>query len=281
MNNHELSSRLSSLSNREQRFGLGSFVTHSCSASGKLNSAKILGALGALVIVFFASSGLWANSRLTVSNPDFDFGFVPTNSDVTYRYWLHSTGSSNLFIEWTDASCPCAQLPLKNKTINSGDSVALELIFTSGRVAGAITRRPFIKTNAEHEPQRVKFTARVVPGETNKVEPLGISPFRADLSSIGPYFQDTARIVLYNNSDLPMDLKLAFTSPEYFSVLLPESIAPRGSDTCLVTLNRESPEAVGAAFAKSFTIEVSLRRVGDNSLKSRFTVPVRRKYSPK
>ncbi len=237
--------------------------------------------VGALAITFLASSGLWANSRLTVSNPEFDFGFVPTNCDVTYNYWLHSTGSSDLRIEWTDASCPCAQLPISSDVIKSGDSTAFELIFIAGRVAGAITRSPYIKTNADNDPERLKFTAKVVPGETGKVEPLGIKPFRADLSSIGRFSQDTARITLFNNSEFPMELSVVYTRPEYFSIVLPETIKPGESRVCLVVLNSESPEAVGAAFAKSFTIEASLRRVGDSNLKTRFTIPVRRKYSAK
>ncbi len=220
-----------------------------------------------------------ANSRLTLSNPEFDFGFVPTNSDVFYRYWLHSTGSSALEIEWTDASCPCAVLPLTSKTVEPDDSVGLELVFTSGRAAGAITRKPYIKTNADEEPARTEFTAKVVPGDTKVVEPLGITPFRADLSAIGRFHQDTAAIVFYNNSELPMELSVVYSYPEYFSVKLPETIAPQKSDTCFVILNAETPVAQGA-FTKSFTVEAALRRVGDNSLLSRFTIPVRRKYSP-
>jgi Protein of unknown function (DUF1573) len=251
-----------------------------CGSGTKLPIRIARAAILAFVFLAVVGVSVFANSRLTVSNPEFDFGFVPTNCDVSYVYWLHSTGSSNLHIEWTDASCPCAALPLTSKIIEPGDSVGLELLFTTGRVAGAITRKPYIKTNADFEPERTKFSAKVIPGDTKLVEPLGIMPFRADLSSIGKFHQDTARIVFYNNSELPMELSMLYSRPEFFSVLLPESIKPQGIDTCLVILNRESPEAVEAAFAKSFTVETALRRVGENSLVSRFTIPVRRKYSP-
>ncbi len=237
-------------------------------------------ALTAFSMSTFLMSIAQANPRLTVSNPDFDFGFVPTNCDVSYRYWLYSTGSSDLHIKWTDPSCPCAQLPLSTKVVAPEDSVGLELILTTGRVAGAITRKPYIQTDADSEPSRLKFTAKVIPGDTKAAKPLGISPFRADLSSIGSYFQDTARIVMYNNSEYPIELSLVYSAPEYFSVSLPQEIQAGESDTSLVILNRNSAKATESAFAKSFTVEVSERVVGDNNLISRFTVPVRRKFSP-
>ena len=144
---------------------------------------------------------------------------------------------------------------------------------------GAITRKPYVQTDADAEPARLEFTARIIPGDARNAKPLGISPFRADLSSIGSYFQDTARIVMYNNSENPIELSLIYSNPEYFSVTLPQELQAGESDTSLVILNRKSAEATESAFAKSFTVKVAQRVVGDNSLVSRFTVPVRRKFS--
>lgn len=226
--------------------------------------------LGASVLVFSSAE---ATPRLTISNPAIDFGVVPMNCELNYQYWLHSSGSSDLIIEWTDGSCPCAQLPLAATTIAPGDSVAFELIVFSGRVGGALSNKPKIKTNAEKFPVRTDFSATVVT-DTKLALPIGTYPFRADLSAFGKYRQDTAAIEIINHHTLTMTLKIIYERPEYFSVILPGEIPAGGMDTCLVILNPNTPEA---AFAKSFTIEGVFRQIGDVSERARLTIPVRRK----
>lgn len=39
-----------------------------------------------------------AAPRLTIPEGEFDFGFVPQNSEVAHVFWLHSTGEDSLRI---------------------------------------------------------------------------------------------------------------------------------------------------------------------------------------
>lgn len=239
--------------------------------SSKLHLALTLARTMGLSALLFSTAD--ATPRLTISNPDIDFGVVPMNCELNYQYWLHSSGSSDLIIEWTDGSCPCAQLPLAATTIAPGDSVAFELIVFSGRVGGALSNKPKIKTNADKFPVRTNFSASVVT-DTRLALPIGTYPFRADLSAFGKYRQDTAAIEIINHHTLTVTLEMIYERPEYFSVILPGEIPPGGTDTCLVILNPDTPEP---AFAKSFTIEGVFRQIGDVSERSRLTIPVRRK----
>lgn len=222
----------------------------------------------------FASTAV-ATPRLTVSNPIIDFGTVPMNCDLNYQYWLHSTGSSDLIIEWTDGSCPCAQFPLAASTIAPGDSVAFELIVLSGRSGGSLSNKPKVKTNAEDFPIRLDFSATVV-ADTRFARPIGSYPFRADLSAFGKFRQDTAVIQIINNHTLSMTVEMVYERPEYFSVILPGEIPAGEKADCLVILNPDSPEP---AFAKSFTIVAVFRQIGDINERARLTIPVRRKSS--
>lgn len=195
-------------------------------------------------------------------------------SALTHRYWLHSTGSTALEIEWTDASCPCAQLPISAKTIEPGDSVAFELILQSGRHIGRVERRPYIKTNADSEPARTFFTATVVT-DSKVTEPLGFSPFRADLSQFGKHRQDTARIKFFNNGEHTLiDFELYAIPTEYFSVAFPDSIQPGKIGELVVALN---PESAAQSFETSFTFDVVERPVGADHIRTRYSIPVRRK----
>lgn len=235
--------------------------------------ALTVGLTVGLTAVF--ASAATATPRLTISNPEIDFGVVPMNCELSYQYWLHSTGSSDLIIEWTDGSCPCAQLPLAATTIAPGDSVAFELIVFSGRTGGSLSNKPRIKTNAEKFPVRTDFSATVAV-DTRVARPIATYPFRADLSAFGKFRQDTAAIEIINNHTLSMTVEMVYERPEYFSVILPGEIPAGGKDTCLVILNPDAPEP---AFAKSFTIEGVFRQIGDINERSRLTIPVRRKSS--
>lgn len=216
-----------------------------------------------------------ATPRLTVPQKIFDFGFVPAGTIVTHEYWLFSTGSSVVSVDWTDASCPCAQLPIKNNLIEPGDSLALELVFDGGHYDGSITRNPRVQTSADPEPIRLRFDALVMRSPTI-LKPVGISPFRADLSSFGPYHQDTAVIKLTNHSEDSVSLELVYSRPDYFTVEIPTSLQAGESANALVILNPQTPEQ---AFEKSFTLSIVNRQSGADTKTTRLSVPVRRRFS--
>lgn len=51
-------------------------------------------ALGATLMAGMAL----AAPRLTIPEGEFDFGFVPQNSEIAHVFWLHSTGEDSLKI---------------------------------------------------------------------------------------------------------------------------------------------------------------------------------------
>ncbi len=51
-------------------------------------------ALGAALMTGMAL----AAPRLTIPEGEFDFGFVPQNSEIAHVFWLHSTGEDSLKI---------------------------------------------------------------------------------------------------------------------------------------------------------------------------------------
>ncbi|MEW5924508.1 MAG: hypothetical protein AB1746_11025 [Candidatus Zixiibacteriota bacterium] len=56
----------------------------------------ILSLLLAFVILFSDISN--AQPKLTIPEAEFDFGFVPQNSQISHVFWLFSTGTDSLKI---------------------------------------------------------------------------------------------------------------------------------------------------------------------------------------
>jgi hypothetical protein len=176
-----------------------------------------------------------ATPNLTITQDTANFGTVPTRSSLFHRYWLHSTGSTELVIEWTDPSCPCAEMPLAETVIQPGDSVAYVLILRSGLNVGSYQHKPHVKTNADDETTRLWFECSIV-GNSAASQPLGFSPFRADLSQFGEFRRDTARITMSNNSEDPISgFNMLSQHDPYYTVHLPDSIAAKGKADCLIT----------------------------------------------
>lgn len=41
---------------------------------------------------------VWAGAKLTIPQPEFDFGYVPQASKISHDFWLYSTGDDTLKI---------------------------------------------------------------------------------------------------------------------------------------------------------------------------------------
>ena len=212
-----------------------------------------------------------AAPRLEVVNPEIDFGVSPLNSTLSARYWLKSTGSSPVEIEWVDPGCPCASFPLAQKILEPGDSAAFDLLFKSGRIPAEYDQRPFVKSNASANPMRLKLKSRVVADTRNAI-PVGVSPQRALFSANEKRQGDTVAMSLINNTNFPVKISLAHSRTDIFHVELPELIASGSSAKIKVILNEESRLI---SFEHSFTIECKWND-GQSEKIARLSIPTRR-----
>lgn len=227
-----------------------------------------------LIVVLALSIGFEsapAAPRLEVVNPEIDFGISPLNSTLSARYWLKSTGSSPVEIEWVDPGCPCATFPLAQKVLEPGDSVAFDLLFRSGRIPSEYDQKPFVKSNASDNPMRLNLKSSVIKDTRNAV-PVGVKPYRAFFPVAKKRRGDTVVISLINNSDYPVEVSLAHSRADFFKVELPERIESGSSAEVKVILNSESRIN---NFEHSFTIECKWSDDQSEKL-TRLSVPVLR-----
>ena len=224
-----------------------------------------------VLILTFGYKSAPAAPRLEVANPEIDFGISPLNSTLSARYWLKSTGSSPVEIEWVDPGCPCASFPLAQKILEPGDSAAFDLLFKSGRIPTEYDQRPFVKSNASDNPMRLNLKSRVIEDTKNAI-PVGVSPYRAFFPVAKSRREDTVVINLINNSGSPVEISLAHSRADIFHVELPERIASGSSAKVKVILNSESRLI---SFEHSFTIEFKWND-GQSEKLARLSVPVLR-----
>lgn len=147
-----------------------------------------------------------------------------------------------------------------------GDSTRLEIIFSTKRYQGRVTKRPRIQTNAGPPDMTVQIMSQIVR-RPDSTYPVIIKPYKLDLSQIGDKVRDEIKFTIRNVSDQELSLKMVSGRPDLFTVTLPDKIGANESGEGVLTLTEEG---IAGDFEKSFTFELS------DETTTRFTVPVKR-----
>ena len=100
--------------------------------------------------------------------------------------------------------------------------------------------------------------------------PLIMRPYKIDLSQTGSKTIDNMSFEIRNVSDEDLKIRMISYASEYFEVDLPKKIKAGEAAKAKVKLRKE---VLRKSFEKSFTFELS------DEVKSRFTIPVKRKLA--
>jgi hypothetical protein len=212
------------------------------------------------------SSSGFDGPRLTVVEPEFDFGYVPQNSKISHTFWLRSTGSTNLSIEKVVSGCGCVTFQLGKTEIAPGDSTALEVFLMTKRYRNGINKNPRIETNEDESIHRVHIFANVVP-RPDSTYPIVFKPYKFDISQFGSKIRDEMKFSIINVSNQHLRLELVDRPKKLFDFQLPKLIEAHATWTGLLKLH---PKAIPMSFEKSITV----RLLDEN--RTRFTIPVKR-----
>lgn len=148
----------------------------------------------------------------------------------------------------------------------AGDSTQLEIIFSTKTAKNKVAKSPTIQTNEGPPDKKVRIEATVID-RPDSTYPVIINPYKLDLSQGTEKVIDKIEFNIKNVSDAKIDLQLVSAADEYFEIELPETIEPGHSAKGKLKLLKS---AVEKTFEKSFTLEIN------DTMKSRFTVPVKR-----
>jgi hypothetical protein len=229
-------------------------------------TARVAGLLiigiGALLI---PGTGL-TQPRITIPQPNFDFGRVAQHNLVTCVYWLKSVGSDTLRITQVVPGCGCTEAPLSDSVIAPGDSAMLRIVFNTRQFRGSTTKKPYVMTNADDEKHYVYLTSSVVekPGEFIKLQ---FEPYRVDVSQFTDRPRRRSRFIIRNVSDKDLKLTLIPSGPLNFEVELPGEVKAGEEVLATVLVKKDLLEA---SFDQSLTVQVN------DEVGTRYTIPVRR-----
>lgn len=149
-----------------------------------------------------------------------------------------------------------------------GDSTRLEIIFSTRRYKGQISKRPKIKTN-EGPPDKFVQISSMVTQRPDSTYPIIIEPYKLDLSQFGEKVVKEKKFTIKNVSDQNLKVSLVSMPDGLFDFKLPKTIKPGKKSEGELKLIKE---AYGDTFEKSVTIEVTDAK----EEATRFTIPVKR-----
>ncbi len=221
-----------------------------------------------LTLVLVSSSQ--AEAPVVVTEPSFNFGFVPQASTLTHTFWVKSTASEEVRITRFVPGCGCTKSSLPDSTIAPGDSVRLDIIFASGRFRGAVTKKPYFYTNLADERVAMGINAQVV-NDTTKWAPIRFRPLKLDVSQFTTRPRTKAKFFLDNLSETDYEISLIYDAGRSFEVELPRKIKAGERVEGIVTI---LDDAIETSFEQSFTIELN------DGLKTRLSLPITRMFRP-
>ncbi|MBN1211706.1 MAG: DUF1573 domain-containing protein [candidate division Zixibacteria bacterium] len=220
--------------------------------------------VSAFFFISFLSLSISAQPVLKMPVENFDFGFTPQNAEVSYDFWLHSTGKDTLKISRVKTSCGCTKAPLEKDVLAPGDSTRLEIIFTTGRYKNKVRKTTYVATNSDQVARQVMIMSDILI-RPDSTYPVVIKPYKLNISQFSEKIRDELKFTITNVSDRDLKPSLVAYPKDLFEVKLPKEIKA-GETTEGILILKEA--GLNEEFKKSFTIE------WNDDKSSRFTIPV-------
>jgi hypothetical protein len=218
-----------------------------------------------ILLSFAAGEGLYGQSKLTIPEDIFHFGYVPQHAKVSHVFWLYSTGVDTLVIDEIRPGCGCTKAPLEKYVLPPGDSTRLEIIYSTQNYRRKQAKHPRILSNAVNKEEQVSVVANVLM-YPDSAYPIVIKPPRLDFVQTDPNNSKEVEFTLTNISDEDLKLLPISINETIFDVKLPRKLKAGQSRSAVIKVNRDY---LDREIEKSITFELSDKE------QTRYTVPVR------
>jgi hypothetical protein len=224
-------------------------------------------AITALLFTILAA-GVIADPGFEIPSRKFDFGVMPRGSTVAHYFWFKATGTDTVHIRAIKTGCACATMPLERDWLAPADSMLVGIYWDVGKRFGPCSQSPRVFTNAGPDPiyMILKGVSSTAP---DSVRPVSIKPYRVELARTPSRNIDSVGFKLTNHSDDDVALKVVSYPVLECDVGLPDTLAAGASVDCFVKLKADYADS---EFKRSITVELSDKK------KTRFTIPIRRKF---
>lgn len=221
-----------------------------------------------ILLLGFAQSEDEGGPRISIDEPNFNFGFAPEGSYMVHQYVIRNIGDKPLEIKRVRTTCGCASAPVTKNLLQPGEETFVTLIFNSTRYFHKTSKAAIISTNDPTRPsEKVTFIA-----DMDTVKPRSIKPNpRKVYVGKGTEFKRTNKVEILNLTNKSLTLQVI----DYFRDLLDEpklsssEIEPNGKVDVSVSITSHIP---GDDLIKaSFTV-AAMDKSGKEV--TRITIPV-------
>lgn len=217
-----------------------------------------------LLLVLVLAGTVAAQPWLEFSDDSFDFGYCLQHSEVAHAFWIRSTGADSLRILKITPGCGCTRAPLDKEIIAPGDSALLEIIFSTRRYDGPVTKHPRVRANDGLPDHRLEISS-VVVADNDSTWPLVVEPMDLDLAVGAGKVRTERPFTITNVSDRDCDLRLVAHPDDLLKVALPSKVKAGETVGAKIELVHLPPPE---GFVKSFTFEAN------NGVGTRYSVSV-------
>jgi len=173
-----------------------------------------------LVVAIFLLSGTVSSqekkgARITIEEPNFDFGFAPEGTYMAHEFVIKNTGDEALDIKRVRTTCGCTSAPVKKMNLEPDEETTITIVFNSTRYFHKTSKAAIISSNDPTRPsEKVTFIADM---DTVKPRSITPNPRIIDLGK-GDKFSRTATATIKNISESALTIQII----DYFSEFLDE-----------------------------------------------------------
>jgi hypothetical protein len=102
-----------------------------------------------------AASALWASTgpRIKFDKPDFDFGNIYQEENVTHEFAFKNSGDAPLKLGKISSSCGCTAAYPSGQEIAPGKTGSIRITFSAGRMRNKVSKHIYIDTNDTTNPR--------------------------------------------------------------------------------------------------------------------------------
>ncbi|HSG98987.1 MAG TPA: DUF1573 domain-containing protein [candidate division Zixibacteria bacterium] len=205
-----------------------------------------------------------AGPQVRMGETEFSFGQMPPSAIVTHTFWVYSVGDEPIEIDTVITACGCTSIPLEKRIVPPGDSVGLEMWFSSKSFRGQVAKRPSFRIKGDSAEYSFKFYTTVVH-DPKELFPIAVFPPVFNFSQSTPEERFENKFGLQNRADEDITIRIADHNPAILDITAPDTLRAGEIWEGWVSLK---PDSRGASFVTSVTFEVN------NSAMHRLTVPI-------
>jgi hypothetical protein len=133
---------------------------------------RVVVAVAALVLV---AAGAIASigPRISFDKPDFDFGTIYQEENVTHEFTFKNAGDAPLKLGKISSSCGCTAAYPSGQEIAPGKTGSIRITFSAGRMRNKVSKHIYIDTNDTTNPRATLTFTGFIKREVD-IAPFGI-----------------------------------------------------------------------------------------------------------